>query len=180
MKGNEKVYNYVSEKMEKVVQSEAEEAKGEAEDTFIEHLPLPKSIKDTLIKDKEAEDIGIVSSGGLQEYIVNYLTNIVINALAFIVTFLTILILLWLICFALNLISKLPILNSVNKTAGLLAGLVHGLVVVWIFFVLLTVFGGSELGKNALKMIGESSLLNFLYNNNLLLRFVTGAIKMIF
>jgi len=184
MKGNEKFYSYVEEKAGKIVQAEAEETNEEAEETkdeaenlSIGKLPLPQSIKDTLIKNKDSKVNGILAAGGLKDYIAKYLANIIIKALAFIVTFIIILILLWAICFALNIISKLPILNSINKTAGLLAGLVHGLVIVWIFFILLTVFGGTGFGQDTLKMIGESQVLSFIYNNNLLLRFVTSATK---
>lgn len=186
MKGNEKFYNYIEDKVGKIVQAEAKETEEEAKETkneeeikFIGKLPLPQSIKDTLTKNKDSKENGILSSGGLKDYIVKYLAEVIIKALAFTVTFIIILILLWAICFALNLISKLPILNSVNKTAGLLAGLVHGLVIVWIFFILLTVFGGTLFGQDTLKMIGENEILSFIYNNNLLLRFVTSATKLI-
>jgi len=86
---------------------------------------------------------------------------------------------LWALCIALDLISKLPLLNGVNKTAGLLAGLLHGLVIVWVFFLIITVFGGTKIGQQALEMIGESEILSFIYNNNLLLKFITSATKML-
>lgn len=180
MKSNDKIHGYITEKVEVIVQSEFEDGEEEAQDTIIENLPLPQSIKDSLIENQDSQIYGVLTAGSLKEYIVNYLVNIIINALAFIATFVLILIILWILCFALNLISKLPILNSINKTAGLLAGLVHGLVIVWIFFILITVFGSTEIGQQALKMIGESEILSLIYNNNLLLSFVTGAIKMIF
>ena len=103
-----------------------------------------------------------------------------INALAFIVTFIVILIILWLVFAALNLISKLPVLNSMNKTAGFLAGAVQGLVIVWVLFILLTVFGGTTFGRDALQMIGENEALSFIYNNNLLLRYVIGITEWFF
>jgi len=179
MRGNEKFSGYITEKVEKIVQLEAEEKEEEAQDTVISKLPLPQSIKDSLVKNNNPKVYKALSVDTFKEYISNYLAGIIIKALAFIVTFFIILVILWAICFALNLISKLPILNSVNKTAGLLAGLVHGLIVVWIFFILLTVFGGTKLGQDALRMIEESQVLGFIYNNNLLLRFVTSATKMI-
>jgi uncharacterized membrane protein required for colicin V production len=180
MKGNEKFYNYISTRVEKIVQKEANEKEDEAQIQAINSLPLPKTLKDALIKNKDSKDTGITSAGGLKDYIVKYLVNMVINALSFMVTFIVILIVLWLLCFALNLISKLPVLNSVNKSAGLLAGLIHGLIIVWIFFILITVFGSTGFGQDALKTIGEDKILSFLYNNNLLIRFVTTATKLIF
>ncbi|MDF2539650.1 MAG: hypothetical protein K0S76_2671 [Herbinix sp.] len=180
LKGNEKFNHYITSKVEEIVQPEVEENKEETKEKIIETLPLPKSIKDGILKNGDSVIDKVVSTDQLTNYIVEYLVNLIINALSFILTFVVILILLWVLCFALNLVSKLPILNSVNKTAGLLAGLLHGLIIVWIFFILLTVFGGTGFGQDTLKMIGEDEILSFLYNNNLLIRFITSAIKIIF
>jgi hypothetical protein len=93
-------------------------------------------------------------------------------------TFIIILILLWIICIALDIVSKLPLLNQLNKTAGLAAGLIHGLAVVWLFFILITMFQSTELGQKAMGMIGESQALSLIYNNNFLLQFITSVTKM--
>jgi uncharacterized membrane protein required for colicin V production len=180
MNNNDKFHTYISEKVEKIVKPEVEKNKNEQKDTIIDKLPLPKSIREGISNNDKVKASESASTKKLTSYIVEYLVGTIINALAFIVTFAVTLIILWLICFALNLISKLPGINSVNKTAGLLAGLVHGLVIVWIFFILLTVFGGTDFGKDTLQMIGESKTLSFIYNNNLLLRFVIGATRWFF
>lgn len=180
MKDNDKIHGYISEKVEKIVNDEVEEKKEDSTKQVVDQLPLPRSLKESLAKTIETKDGGIIPTDKLKDYIAEYLVNMIIKSLSFIVTFVAILILLWIVCFALNIISKLPILNSVNKTAGLLAGLIHGLVVVWVFFLLINVFGGTGLGQDALKMIEESVFLSLLYDNNLLLGFIISAAKMIF
>lgn len=178
MRGNEKFYDNVSSKVEKIVQFKEEEAGVSEQVSLIEGLKLPQSIKDSLIENNNDEVYKALSVDGFKEYVNNYLTGIVINALAFTLTFIVILILLWVISIALDIISKLPLLNQINKTAGLAAGLVHGLIVVWLFFIVLTVFGSSGLGQKAMELIGESEILSFIYNNNLLIGFITSATKM--
>lgn len=184
MKGNEKFYSGITQKVEKMLPLEkADENKSnKVNDTnknrYIKDLPIPKSLKNTLLKEEDKyKNLAFKSFKG---YITGYLTDIIINALAFIVTFTIITILLWVICFALNIISKLPILNQINKLAGLFAGLLQGLVIVWLFFVVITVLGGTTFGQDALKMIGEDEILSFIYNNNFLLGFITGATKLFF
>ena len=108
----------------------------------------------------------------------NYLASVVINAIAFVITFIIILILLWVICNALNLISKLPILNHINKTDGMLAGLIQGFIIIWILFLIITILGGTTLGQEALKMVEENEILSFIYSNNFLLNFITSAAKL--
>ena len=97
---------------------------------LIDQLPLPKSIKETLQENKAKQEENIKS------YIIDQVTGIVINALAFILTFVVVFVGLWIVGISLRIISKLPILNSINRTAGLLVGGLQGLIVVWILFLL--------------------------------------------
>ncbi|MDD3173860.1 MAG: CvpA family protein [Herbinix sp.] len=178
MRGNDKLCNYISTKVEKVLPLIEEKADKNDQVSLIEGLSLPQSLKNSLIENNNAEVYKELSVNGFNGYISSYLMGIIINALAFSVTFITILILLWVISIALDIISMLPLLKQINKTAGLLAGLVHGLVVVWLFFIVLTVFQSSELGQKAMAMISEDQILSLIYNNNFLLGFITSAAKM--
>ncbi|MEG1430493.1 MAG: CvpA family protein [Oscillospiraceae bacterium] len=54
------------------------------------------------------------------------------NATSFLLTFMVILLLWTLLSHALNLVSKLPGLNMLNKTAGLMVGLIKGAVVLFV------------------------------------------------
>jgi len=179
MRGNEKIYNSINTKIEMMLPMIEDEAKQSEQVSAIEGLSLPQSIKDSLLENNNVEVYKELAVNDFKEYVSNYLTGIAINALAFSVTFIVILIVLWIICFALNIISKLPILNQINKTAGLFAGLLHGLVVVWLFFILLTVFGGSEWGQKALEAIADNQILSLIYNNNIIIDFITSATKML-
>lgn len=179
MRGNDKIYNGISSKVDTMLTFSEEEAAGDNQDALIEGLAVPQSIKNSLIENNKAEVYDALGITSFKDYVSNYITGIIINAMAFIITFVVILVLLWVICIALDIISKLPLIKQVNKTAGLIAGLIHGLVIVWIFFILLTVFGSTETGQKALQMIGENAFLSFLYNNNYLLTFITSAAKIL-
>ncbi len=82
----------------------------------------------------------------------------------FIITWLA----LWCVCFALNLMAKLPILDGLNKTAGLLVGLLRGFVTVWAWGLVLRIFVFTEIGKEIYVLVGRSRFLVVLYENNLL------------
>ena len=180
LKENDKFYSMVVENVEKFLPIDEKETKKNEQISYIEKMSVPKSIKETLIENNNKDIYKALAVKTFREYIVNYMASIVINAIAFILTFLIILIILWVISIALDIISKLPILNQINKTAGLLAGLVQGLIFVWVFFLIITVMGGTEFGREALNMIDENDILSFIYNNNYLLGFVTNATKLFF
>jgi uncharacterized membrane protein required for colicin V production len=180
MIGNEKIYNGIATKVEKMLPMGEEEIEEEEQSSVIEGLSLPKSIKEDLMENNTVESYKELAITNFKEYVSKYLTGVIINSVAFIVTFIVILIILWVIFMALDLISKLPLLNQVNKTAGLLAGLAHGLIVVWLFFILLTVFGSTEFGQSVMKLVEENEVLSIIYNNNILLKLIASATKIIF
>lgn len=176
MQGNEKVFGYFSEKVDNLVDFSGVGDKVAEQADFIDDLPLPAQLKKVLHANNNAETYTKLAVDNFEAYVVNYLTGIIINALAFILTFLILRIALLLISFALDIISKLPVIHGLNKLTGLFAGLLHGLIIVWIAFVLITMFGGSGFGKEAMKLINESKVLGFLYNNNIILRFLTDTV----
>ncbi|NLL00512.1 MAG: CvpA family protein [Clostridiales bacterium] len=170
LKNNETFYEKTSQKVEDMLFKEQVET-GEGDD-IIEGLPLPKSIKESLQENKEKQEANIKS------YIVSHVSGIVINALAFVLTFIAVFVGLWVISIALNIISKLPILNQINKMAGFLVGGLQGVIIVWILFIVITVFSGSELGRTAFQQIESSEILSFIYDKNFLLNIVLNAVKM--
>lgn len=179
MRGNEKLYHYVGTKVERILPVIEKNSDKKVQEAAIDKMLLPKSIKNSLLVNNNKEVYKKLAVKSFKGYMKSYLTGIVINALAFSITFIVLLIVLWVLCFALNIISKLPLLNQINKMAGLLAGLVHGLVVVWLLFILLTVFGSSTWGQKAMEMIGNDTILSMIYNNNFILKFITSASKIL-
>lgn len=169
LKNNEKFYEKTKQKMEAILFEGLENTDGI--DELIGELPLPKSIKESLIKNKSQKETNAKS------YIAAHVTDIALKAMSFIISFVVVFIGLWVISIALNIISKLPILNQINKLAGLLVGGLQGLVVVWIVFTIVTMFSGTELGSTAFKQIESSSILSFLYDKNILTNVVLKAVK---
>lgn len=171
LKNNEKFYEKTKQKMEAILFEGLENTDGI--DELIGELPLPKSIKESLIKNKSQKETNAKS------YIAAHVTDIALKAMSFIISFVVVFIGLWVISIALNIISKLPILNQINKLAGLLVGGLQGLVVVWIIFTIVTMFSGTELGSTAFKQIESSSILSFLYDKNILTNVVLKAVKVL-
>ena len=154
MKSNEAIVGFFDEKIGAIVDFSPEEAKEETEskqESLIESLPLPETFKDTLCRQ---------------------ITNVIINAIAFVITLVLAIIALALLCKTLDLLAKLPVLRQINTIAGLAAGIAEGVLLVWVLFAILTMFAGSEFGKDALAMIGENPLLDFLYKNNLVSKYI--------
>lgn len=180
LRSNETVVEKVNDQLEKVVKFDQDIKKTSQETSYIEKLSLPESIKNTLVENNNTEVYKAMAVESFEDYVVNALSVIVINAASYILCFLVILIALFIISRVLDLISKLPLLNEVNKTAGLVVGLLSGCVKVWIFFLVITLFSTTTLGENVFTMINSSPLLTFIYDNNLLLKGIVNITQSIF
>lgn len=175
MKNNEAVVGFFDEKIGALVDFSPEEAKEETEskqESLIESLPLPETFKDSLLKNNTAESYVSMQVQNFEAYVCRQITNVIINAIAFVITLVLAIIALALLCKTLDLLAKLPVLRQINAVAGLAAGIAEGVLLVWVLFAILTMFAGSEFGKDALAMIGENPLLDFLYKNNLVSKYI--------
>lgn len=177
LQSNDHIVDYFSKKVEKVLkldekldQSITDQLSG------IDKLPIPKSIKNSLIKNNTSKAYEVLGVSSFTEYVSHSIARIVINALSFVVTFILLLIGLRILCMVLDVISKLPVINQINKLTGLIAGFVKGMIVIWLLSIVLLMFSGTELGKSCFEMINESSFLGLIYNNNFILYFITKVI----
>lgn len=150
---------------------------------FIDVLELPDSIKQTIKnslletmeeKKEDAADFVGDKLDSLEVYICEMLTNIILNAVGFFVTFLLAAVGLAVLCFVLDLLSKLPVLHQINTMAGVAMGALEGLVVLWIVFIVITMLGSTSFGQDCMAMISESEILCFLYDSNVLSKILLG------
>ena len=143
---------------------------------MIENMDLPENIKEMLLENNNKEAYDVLEVSGFHEYIGAYLANMIINALAYLLSFVIIWTLLRAILLALDVVARLPLLRGINQLAGGVLGLVVGLVLVWIAFLLATVLCNGELGREFFQLICENQFLLFLYNQNVIMKIVFGLI----
>lgn len=138
---------------------------------ILSNLPIPETMKDSMEKDMEKE-LTLPTRADVKEYVSKRLSDTIINAIAFVATLAVAIVVLFVVCRVLNLLAKLPLLRQVNAACGLLSGFAEGILIVWILFVVLTMFAGEAFGQSALAMIAENPFLDYLYKSNLIARFV--------
>ena len=134
----------------------------------IENLKLPQSMKDALIENNNSEVYQLLGVDRFIEYVSTYLAGMLINAIVSVLMFLATFILIQLLVRWLDLIARLPIIYGLNKIAGALLGLAHGLLLLWVGGLLLDLFSATPLGASLMDQVRESAWLSFLYQYNLL------------
>lgn len=175
IKSNDKTVDFLDEKVSILVDFSAEdskETKASKQEDLIESLPLPESIKQSLAEDNTEEEYEAMQVEDFEGYVCRRITNVIINAISFIIVLIIAIVALWFVCSTLNILAKLPLLRQLNTTAGLGVGLAEGVLLVWILFAVLTMFVGTKFGREAMELIGENRFLDFLYKNNLVSKFI--------
>ncbi len=133
---------------------------------LIESAELPEFLKDATIENNNSEIYEQLGVSTFSEYIGTYLSSWVINVLSFIVTFLITWVIIRVIVFSLDVIANLPVLRGVNRVIGAILGLEFSFVIVWLFFLMLSVIYSTEIGQQCYVWIEESMILTLLYDNN--------------
>lgn len=141
---------------------------------MIENMDLPENIKEMLLENNNSESYDVLAVSGFHDYIGAYLANMIINALAYLLSFLLVWTAIRAILLALDVVTKLPLLHGINRLAGGVLGLVYGIVLVWIAFLLVTILCNGDLGRQFFSLISENPFLLFLYNQNVIMKIVFG------
>lgn len=156
--------------LEEVVTMPAEER------MVIEDLPLPESLKQSLLEHNNSDIYQALGVDTLADYIKNYMATMIVNAMCFVLTFLLVYVALTVLVHALDIIARLPIIHGINKMAGAALGLVEGLAFVWLMCLVLTAFSGKPWALPIFEQIENSTFLSFLYTHNLFTSLVLGVL----
>lgn len=141
---------------------------------MIENMDLPENIKEMLLENNNAEAYDLLAVSGFHDYVGAYLASMIINALSYLLAFVIIWTAIRAILLALDVVTMLPILHGINKLAGGVLGIVYGVVLVWVAFLLVTILCNGELGHQFFALISDNPFLLFLYNQNVIMKIIFG------
>jgi len=97
---------------------------------------------------------------------------IIVNAVSYCIVFIALFIILKIITAVTGIISRLPVIHQADRLGGFVTGLVEGLIVVWLMFAIVTAAGNSSWAADILAQIHSNSFLEFVYNNNLIMKII--------
>ena len=144
---------------------------------FIEDLPIPDFLKEQMETFNNTTGYQKLGATDFGSYVINYIANLVLNILAFLVTLLVSWIVIRLLFGALSVFTSLPIIGGVNRLLGLAAGFVQGVLIVWVLFLIISLFASTPAGKTLMDEIYRTPVLEMLYNTNFLMKSTGSALK---
>ena len=146
---------------------------------LIKSLPVPGFLQKMMITYNNSQGYKTLGVQGFGGYLSGFIANVILNIAAFLATLIIVHMLLWAIMNALDLFARLPILYEINHAGGLVVGLLEGIVIVWIAFLILSALSGTQLGMTLMGMVDNSIILKPIYQGNLFLKEITGAVSSI-
>ena len=174
---NTAFYEIVCERVEMTLfkgqdsQNDGEE--GEDNRGVINSLPLPDVVQNVLASNDDAQN-NMLGVSEFRKYIADSVTGIILNAISFVLVFLGVSIIMRIIIRCLNLLSRLPVIHTMNKMGGMLVGLLKGLILLWLICIVITIMSGTEAGIYLYGQINESPFLKYIYDNNMIMALITG------
>lgn len=172
---NEKLISSVSETVSRTMGLEKENNTKNAlktkkeQNKKIEQLPLSNNIKKQLMKNNTQKIYHNLLADTFEEYVCRYIAVMIIRGLSFVVLYVVVRIGVFILAKMLDIISKLPVIKQMDKTAGLILGGLQSILIIWIGCIVLMLFSGTAIGKEIYRCINDSVILTFIYDHNILM-----------
>ena len=123
---------------------------------------LPHWLYETAYKTSEAANTAVTNAA----------VTVIVNIFCIVVIYLLVKLALRLFEGVFVAIMKLPVLNLINRTGGMICGIVTSVAVLWLVLAVVVLFAGTEIFKPVNQAIQTTSVLKYFYNNNLLMKMI--------
>ena len=158
------IENSVKEEVSQTVEDTAK-----TNNETISGIQLPDNILTNLVDSGVDLTNQKLEESGVYESTAGKLAHFIVLGISFFGALIIILILLRVIAHLLKLFTKLPVLHGIDRFFGMVAGMLKGLLGVWLLFYIVAISCTSSFGLMMLDEINQSIFLSYLYNNKLLL-----------
>lgn len=142
----------------------------EEQSEVMENLEIPDLLKNTLVKNNTVETYRYLAVSTFSDYIADSLAVMAVNGISFLLSYIISAVVIKMLGYILNVLTKLPVLNGINKLAGGVVGGAKCVIFIWIALLILTLLCDTSLGKEGLTLVQKDTFLNFLYNQNVFVK----------
>lgn len=140
--------------------------------SLIEESRLPKMFQEMLLSNNNNEVYEALGVTSFAEYVGTYFAKVISDIAAFLVTLLIVTIIVRTALCIIGIIGKLPVIGGMNRIAGGVIGIGTGLIIVWVLFLVITVFYDNSVSRACMEDIANNKILQVLYDSNLLMKYV--------
>lgn len=147
---------------------------------IIEGLPLPNVMKNNILNNNNVETYDVLEAIGVYDYISKSIAVVILNGGVFLVLSLFCVVIFKFLGLLAKGIQSIPIIKSIDRLGGGMLGAIKGLIIIWIFFLVLSITSTIPASQDLTQKVCESNVLELLYENNVLLDIVGNLHNIIF
>jgi uncharacterized membrane protein required for colicin V production len=133
---------------------------------------LPRYVSESIVKNNNPEVYKLLGVDTISEYVATYLANFCLNAIAVVVVWLIVKIILRCVRLSLNVVSRLPIVHQLDKAIGLAFGLLKGVFLIWIIQLILPIVMLAPNLQFLKQLIEQSALYAWFGDINIILQYM--------
>lgn len=155
--------SYLEKKAQEKIEQKAKEQEEETESSVL----VPEDIFSVLGQDGTELMNEAMKQSGVYHQVAVKMAQYVIRAIAFLMVLLAASIIQHWVYRMLKTVDKIPILKDANRILGMFVGAFKGLILIWIVFYLVDIFGMKDMKDMFHQQIEESRILIYIYDNNM-------------
>lgn len=106
----------------------------------IDTLPVPAILQSLLHANNTQNMYDLLQVHTIEGYVAGFIANIALNGIAILIVFVVTMILLHVVGKLLDIVSHLPVLDTINSVGGLLIGLAVSLTIIWLGVIVAALF----------------------------------------
>jgi uncharacterized membrane protein required for colicin V production len=127
-------------------------------------LPQSSFIQNQMRANVNPVAYSVLDVSNISDYINGFFANMAINLIAIVIVYLLLRFGTSLVLNILDVLTRLPVIHSLNALGGLAFGLIEGVIVIWALMCVLTFFLLSN--KDLFQQLESGSITGFFYDNN--------------
>lgn len=168
----EKVGDYVEDNLKLDKINSIESTGIEAQQKIIEGMPLPKTITKKIKENNNEEQYKELGVNNFRDYVKAYLVKEMMQIISFAIVFVVVHFLMMLFVGLTRVLSKVPALESLDRTLGVIIGLFEGYLLILVFCVVITALSGAGQMEPVFEAINNNKILSTIYENNFLMMLI--------
>lgn len=165
----ESISGYISNKSEEIKEDVDKKVKEKVLDEKEGYISkIENLLTKSEIEELETEDV----KAGAIKNISDRITMYILKAMAFIIILILVNICMLIITLIFDGITKLPIINTFNKTGGCIASVILTMLKIWIVLGIISLTEPLGLTTKVISIVEDSRVVSWLYDNNILMNIV--------
>jgi uncharacterized membrane protein required for colicin V production len=172
LKNNTGIYTAFTKSCSDIIEDKLEETGEELtlsmQVKVIDELSLPTTVKEGLLRNNTSATYQQLAAKQFADYVASYLGNLMLSALAFLISFCLALVLVQIFLHATDLLTALPVISQINFLGGGLLGFAAAMVWIGLFFLLASLLYETGFGQAVHAALQESAAVQWFYDHNIL------------